>query len=557
MASIVVCYQDVYTATFRTHRFRSLVRTQRLKCETGSQLLGPFRTAVSHFRRFAFRFRSLGTPLSFNIKKLSKLGGKFIFSEFHLLFSDNFSLLDENAEPKSQYSELNSRFHELEIEYGSLENERERNVCGFRIQRNSEAARKGEEHRVSTHIAAKMNQAISIWSPRTMEMCSMLNTSLDGGKFYRDFSRVVQRTKTTSGGPTARRVDCKLAGSRGGLVPGWGRSTVGRTRRPRRRASAVLLEGTAMRVLLPVSPSDVSESRHLECSRRESRLFMVFAAGPLGMGSLWVSRVIAFLLSPLSLISSKSPWIKSARASPSTLQCSGHPRTADLNRFHQNQAPSKSVKLGQVVLVHQDYVKRINWNVGRVIELIKGRDHLVRKVKLVMVDKKGNTSIVNGPLQNLYPLEVKPGIIDADFAKKRSRIGDYVTSSGQICKRTYMGGVWKTTALGDEATDCRPHVAQPRETTIASDFDGGAMNHPSDVAMATGARPRHGPPKMSVVNVLASADLERSNPIEWIDDEDLTPKQLRAEVKRRDRAQVAWRPKPATKNPNQREVLDG
>jgi hypothetical protein len=54
-ASIVVCYQDVYTATFRSHRFRSLVRTQRLKCETGSQLLGPFRTAVSHFRRFVFR----------------------------------------------------------------------------------------------------------------------------------------------------------------------------------------------------------------------------------------------------------------------------------------------------------------------------------------------------------------------------------------------------------------------------------------------------------------------------------------------------------------------
>ncbi len=63
-ASIVVCYQDVYTATFRSHRFRSLVRTQRLKCETGSQLLGPFRTAVSHLgvSRFAFRFRSLGTP---------------------------------------------------------------------------------------------------------------------------------------------------------------------------------------------------------------------------------------------------------------------------------------------------------------------------------------------------------------------------------------------------------------------------------------------------------------------------------------------------------------
>jgi hypothetical protein len=56
--------------------------------------------------------------------------------------------------------------------------------------------------------------------------------------------------------PTARSVECKLAGSRGGLIPGWGRSTVGLTRHPRRRASAVLLEGTAMRVLLPVSPPE-------------------------------------------------------------------------------------------------------------------------------------------------------------------------------------------------------------------------------------------------------------------------------------------------------------
>jgi hypothetical protein len=267
----------------------------------------------------------------------------------------------------------------------------------------------------------------------------------------------------------------------------------------------------------------------------------------------------------------------------------------DLNRFHQEQIPSKSVKLGQVVLIHVDYVKRINWNIGRVIELIKGRDHLVRKVKLVMVDSKGKTSIVNRPVQNLYPLEVEPGIIDADFAKNPSRFGDHVTSSGQVCKRTYMGGVWNTTALGDEATDCRPHVAQPREVTIASavdgvtgkrpgngnkatsrrphgaqprettsasGVDGGDTNRPSDVAPATGARPRHGPPKMPVVNVPASADLERSNPIEWIDDEDLTPKQLRAEVRRRDRAQAAWKPKLAAQNatgvdPDQREVLDG
>ena len=72
-ASIVVCYQDVYTATFRKHRFRSLVRTQRLKCETGSQLLGPFRTAVSHFRRFAFRILGV-SPSHFRDTPVSSAG---------------------------------------------------------------------------------------------------------------------------------------------------------------------------------------------------------------------------------------------------------------------------------------------------------------------------------------------------------------------------------------------------------------------------------------------------------------------------------------------------
>lgn len=70
----------------------------------------------------------------------------------------------------------------------------------------------------------------------------------------------------------------------------------------------------------------VASGRHVSC------LFIVFAAGPFGVGSLWVSRVMDFLLSPFSLISSKSQWIKSARASSSTLQSSGHPGTTDAIR---------------------------------------------------------------------------------------------------------------------------------------------------------------------------------------------------------------------------------
>jgi hypothetical protein len=43
--------------------FRSLVCPPAFGPAKRSQNFGPFRTAFPHFRRFAFRFRSLGTPV--------------------------------------------------------------------------------------------------------------------------------------------------------------------------------------------------------------------------------------------------------------------------------------------------------------------------------------------------------------------------------------------------------------------------------------------------------------------------------------------------------------
>ncbi len=67
---------------------------------------------------------------------------------------------------------------------------------------------------------------------------------------------------------------------------------------------------------------------------------------------------------------------------------------------------------------------------------------------------------------------------------------------------------------------------------------------------------------MPVVNAPASADLEELNPLDEIDEEDLTEEDLKAEVLRRDRAQAAWLPRPAAEGErdvvcNQHEVLDG
>jgi len=61
----------------------------------------------------------------------------------------------------------------------------------------------------------------------------------------------------------------------------------------------------------------------------------------------------------------------------------------------------KSVKVGDVVFVGSDDKKRLQWPLAKVVELIPGRDGLVRVAKL-----KTQHGVLVRPLQRLYPLEV-------------------------------------------------------------------------------------------------------------------------------------------------------
>jgi len=125
--------------------------------------------------------------------------------------------------------------------------------------------------------------------------------------------------------------------------------------------------------------------------------------------------------------------------------------------------------------------------------------------------------------------------------------------------------LWKATVPDDESTECPTDVAQTRRGSIGSNpelLKSSDSEERPDVHQTRATKPRHGPPKMPVVKRPASADLERDIPLEWVDDEDLTTGQLKAEVRRRDRAKKAWLPRPAVVNqegvdPDQHEVLDG
>ena len=58
--------------------------------------------------------------------------------------------------------------------------------------------------------------------------------------------------------------------------------------------------------------------------------------------------------------------------------------------------------------VKEDGIKRRRWKIGRVTEIIRGRDGVVREAKLQEVSEKNKKrQAISRPLQLSYPLEVK------------------------------------------------------------------------------------------------------------------------------------------------------
>ena len=78
-----------------------------------------------------------------------------------------------------------------------------------------------------------------------------------------------------------------------------------------------------------------------------------------------------------------------------------------LRERHEGRTASKgrSAKEGDVVIVHEDGVKRGDWKMGVVDGLIRGRDNEVRGAH-VRVTTNGRVVNLTRPVQKLYPIEV-------------------------------------------------------------------------------------------------------------------------------------------------------
>ena len=62
-------------------------------------------------------------------------------------------------------------------------------------------------------------------------------------------------------------------------------------------------------------------------------------------------------------------------------------------------------KVGDIVLVFEESLKKRFWKIARIERLIKGKDDIVRVAEVKIVSKVRPLHI-SRPLQKLYPLEI-------------------------------------------------------------------------------------------------------------------------------------------------------
>ncbi|EZA54283.1 hypothetical protein X777_06158 [Ooceraea biroi] len=102
-----------------------------------------------------------------------------------------------------------------------------------------------------------------------------------------------------------------------------------------------------------------------------------------------------------------------------------------------------SVKEGDIVLIGQDNLKRLEWPLARVIKIFPGKDGIVRVAKV-----KTATGELVRPIQRLYPLEISSTTRAAeettDAADQMEKADDTTLQDVRKDVRTRSGRLVKT-----------------------------------------------------------------------------------------------------------------
>ena len=80
----------------------------------------------------------------------------------------------------------------------------------------------------------------------------------------------------------------------------------------------------------------------------------------------------------------------------------------NLREFHKNKAksPLRVIKNGDVVVILNDKIKRQNWKLGKIVNVYRGSDQIIRAADVKTVDQSGKPIVLKRSIVHLFPLEV-------------------------------------------------------------------------------------------------------------------------------------------------------
>ncbi|CAB4000781.1 PREDICTED: uncharacterized protein LOC100197852 [Paramuricea clavata] len=89
-------------------------------------------------------------------------------------------------------------------------------------------------------------------------------------------------------------------------------------------------------------------------------------------------------------------------------RCSYLNELRQMNIYRKTKGENtRRISVGDVVLIKDNEISvRTQWRMGKVLELVKGRDGQIRGAKLKVLSKKGKQTAVFRPLQRLIPFEI-------------------------------------------------------------------------------------------------------------------------------------------------------
>ena len=101
------------------------------------------------------------------------------------------------------------------------------------------------------------------------------------------------------------------------------------------------------------------------------------------------------------------------------------------------------MKVGDVVILKDDNIKRIFWKLAKVIELLSGSDGVARAAFINVSDESGPPKVLKRSIRHLIPIEVNDE--DVGHGEQSSATGDCHAASGpppQLVRPDHPWQIW-------------------------------------------------------------------------------------------------------------------